>query len=372
MREAVLGDAERPHGCGAVAAADHGERAVGGAGRRPPRRRRGCPRRTAPARTRPSGRSRRPCGPPASASVKRTTLSGPMSRPIRSAGMASAATTSCSASAEKAVAATTSTGSTTLPVARKPRQASSWSASSRLDPDAVALGREEREAHPAADQQRVDGRQQRLDHLELVADLGARRARPRTAAPGPRREAVEHRPSRTRPADRRRAAGAARRRRRWRAGGAPPRRRRRRRARRAPPAGRPGRRARRRPCSSRPASKRTFSSSTSSPSAERVHPGAAVRAGDVGRPAAPAARAARRSRAATGARLYAGSGAPLGRPRWAVTTTRAPRSSRSRSSGTLARTRPSSVIRCPSSGTLRSLRTRTRRPSTSRSAAVRI
>ncbi len=31
------------------------------------------------------------------------------------------------------------------------------------------------------------------------------------------------------------------------------------------------------------------------------------------------------SRSATGRRVYAGSGAPFGRPRWAVTTTRAPR-----------------------------------------------
>jgi len=59
-------------------------------------------------------------------------------------------------------------------------------------------------------------------------------------------------------------------------------------------------------------------------------------------------------RAATGAREYAGSGAPLGRPRWAVTTTRAPASASSRMVGTLARIRPSSVIVVPASGTFRS------------------
>ena len=64
-------------------------------------------------------------------------------------------------------------------------------------------------------------------------------------------------------------------------------------------------------------------------------------------------RAGRRpARASTGR-----SGAPLGRPRWAQTTTRAPRSARSAIVGALARMRPSSVIRCrrgTSSGTLRS------------------
>ncbi len=71
---------------------------------------------------------------PSSAAVNARTLSGPMSRPRRSAGIASAGTTSCSASALNAVAATTSTGSTTLPVARNFRQVSSWSSSSRLEP----------------------------------------------------------------------------------------------------------------------------------------------------------------------------------------------------------------------------------------------
>ena len=45
-----------------------------------------------------------------------------------------------------------------------------------------------------------------------------------------------------------------------------------------------------------------------------------------------------------GAREYAGSGAPLGRPRWATTTTRAPASASAWMVGTLARIRPSSVI----------------------------
>src|SRR4051794_23972896 len=70
-------------------------------------------------------------------------------------------------------------------------------------------------------------------------------------------------------------------------------------------------------------------------------------------------------RSATGRRVYRSSGSPFGRPRWATTTTRAPASASSLMVGTLARTRPSSVIRVPSSGTFRSERTRTRLPRTS-------
>ena len=59
-----------------------------------------------------------------------------------------------------------------------------------------------------------------------------------------------------------------------------------------------------------------------------------------------------------------GPGAPLGRPRWAQTTTRAPASAqRLDASAATARIRPSSVIvPSPSSGTFRSARTSTRLP----------
>ena len=52
------------------------------------------------------------------------------------------------------------------------------------------------------------------------------------------------------------------------------------------------------------------------------------------------------SRSATGASEYLSSGAPLGRPRWAHTTTVAPASARASIVGTDARMRPSSVIVC--------------------------
>ena len=68
------------------------------------------------------------------------------------------------------------------------------------------------------------------------------------------------------------------------------------------------------------------------------------------------------SRSATGLSEYLSSGAPLGRPRWAVTTTRAPAASSAWSVGRAARTRPSSVMVVPSSGTLKSERTSTRLP----------
>src|SRR5690606_34280324 len=77
------------------------------------------------------------------------------------------------------------------------------------------------------------------------------------------------------------------------------------------------------------------------------------------------------SRRATGRREYRGSGSPFGRPRWATTTTFAPASASRRIVGTEARTRPSSVIRSPSSGTLRSLRTRTRLPRRSPRSSMR-
>src|SRR5690242_14585552 len=50
--------------------------------------------------------------------------------------------------------------------------------------------------------------------------------------------------------------------------------------------------------------------------------------------------------------------------------TRAPASASPAMVGTDARTRPSSVIRAPSSGTFRSLRTRTRRPRRSPSCSI--
>ena len=69
-----------------------------------------------------------------------------------------------------------------------------------------------------------------------------------------------------------------------------------------------------------------------------------------------------RGASATGLSEYLSSGAPFGRPRWAVTTTRAPAASSAWSVGRAARTRPSSVMVVPSSGTLKSERTSTRLP----------
>jgi hypothetical protein len=62
-----------------------------------------------------------------------------------------------------------------LPAARASRsaQVSTISASSSGRPRLVPLRLEEREAHTAADEQPVHLGQQRLDHGELVGDLGA-------------------------------------------------------------------------------------------------------------------------------------------------------------------------------------------------------
>ena len=71
------------------------------------------------------------------------------------------------------------------------------------------------------------------------------------------------------------------------------------------------------------------------------------------------------SRPTTGRREYFSSGAPLGRPRWEITATRAPASTSRVRVGSAARMRPSSVIVVPSSGTFRSARTSTRLPRSS-------
>ena len=80
------------------------------------------------------------------------------------------------------------------------------------------------------------------------------------------------------------------------------------------------------------------------------------------------ARAARRAARPPAPGSTPGPARPSGRPRWAVTTTRAPASASRRMVGTLARIRPSSVIVLPSSGTFRSDRTSTRLPRRSPSA----
>ena len=304
---------------------------------------------------------------------------GPMSRPSRSAGIASTGTASCSASAANCVAATTSTGSTILPAARSSRSPAGVDhlLLEQRPADLVALRLEEREAHAAADQQRVDLGQQRLDHRQLVGDLRAaehHHVRPLglvgAAAPAPRPRAA--------PAGRRTcgsragtsytlaclrctapkasstyaSANAAS----WSA--------------KAP-----------RSASSllvSPGLKRRFSSRAT------CRPASAVdrRPGRTRRRcrwrSAPACRAARRAGPRPGARLYFGSGAPLGRPRWEQTIDRRPgvtQRGERRQHGpdpAVVGDRARSAL---SKGTFRSARTSTRRPETpsaSRSSRFRM
>src|SRR6202034_3973166 len=122
-------------------------------------------------------------------------------------------------------------------------------------------------------------------------------------------------------------------------------------------------------------SNRTFSSSATSPSASPATvavadwPTRSV-ANATGEPSNSASRSATgRSDGPPSARSAKSS--PLGRPRCAMTTTRAPRSASLRITGSEARMRPSSVITpLPdlSNGTFRSDLTSTRRPLTSRSS----
>ena len=209
--------------------------------------------------------------------------------------------------------------------------------------DLVALGREEGEDHAAADEQAVGGPEQVVDDPELVGDLRAAEHHGIRAL-GVLGQAAQHADLGLDEATDGRAAAGGRRRRRWPACGArrrSRRRRRRRRARRAAPAN-----------SARsssvlavsPALKRRFSSSTTSPSwaASTAAPRALAHGvGGEGDVAAEHLAEACRDRAPASTRS---SGAPLGRPRWAHTMTRAPASDRAWIVGTDARMRPSSVI----------------------------
>ena len=206
----------------------------------------------------------------------------------------------------------------------------------------MALRGEEREAHAAADEQPVDLGQQRLDdrqlvadlraaeddhvgpvrvagqpgeHLELAGDQPAGRVRQPLGDVDDRGVLAVHGAERVVDVERRRGR----------------------------PAGRRARRARRRPSTSRPPrSGRSPAGGRRRRRARRPWPGR--RRPRRRPPAAPATPSSSPSRAATGAREYCGSGAPLGRPRWAATITRAPASRSACSVGRLARIRPSSVI----------------------------
>ena len=240
--------------------------------------------------------------------------------------------------------------------------------------DLVALRLEERVGHAAADQQPVDLGQQVRDDAELVGHLRA--AEHHHVGPGRVvGEPAQHARSRPAPAGPRSAAAARPRRRRRPACGAPHRNRRtrtRRPSRPARPGRRPARPARPRPCWSRAG--RTARSPAAPPGRRparppRTSPSRRPRR----RPARPRRRAVRPAARRPARSEYLASGSPLGRPRCAVTTTRAPAAVSASMVGTDARTRPSSVMRSPSSGTLRSARSSTRRPvtpSASRSSSV--
>jgi hypothetical protein len=92
-----------------------------------------------------------------------------------------------------------------------------------------------------------------------------------------------------------------------------------------------------------PALKRMFSSSATSPSA-RPATTALADSPTVSVAKATGLPSSSLIRPTTGAREYFSSGAPLGRPRWAHTTTRAPASDSALMVGTEARIRPSSVM----------------------------
>ena len=112
---------------------------------------------------------------PSSAAAKAATESGPMSRPLPPSGIASTGTIWVGASGAMSQATTTSVGSTILSprLVEQPPAGVDLVLLQQRVADRMALGRQEGEAHPAADEQPVDPGQQRVDDRELVADLRA-------------------------------------------------------------------------------------------------------------------------------------------------------------------------------------------------------
>ena len=186
-----------------VAAADDRQRR---ARRRPPRRPRACRPRTARARRRPSGRSRRPSRRRAiSLRVARPRCAGPMSRPIQPVRHLDAVE-----HAVLGVGGERGRRSRGRPAARarrapgrrprSQRRARACSTSSSLAQrvaDRVALRAQEREAHRAADQQRVGELQEAVDDGDLVGHLGAAEDRDAAGARGARGSAAASRTSRS-------------------------------------------------------------------------------------------------------------------------------------------------------------------------------
>ncbi len=122
---------------------------------RPPRRRPWCPPRTAPPRTRPSARSRTPSGRRPGPRRTRPPPPGRCPGPWCPAGIASAATTWVCASSDRSAATTMSVRQHDLAGGlgeQRPAGLDLVVLEQRVA-DLVALGLEEGEAHPAADQQ---------------------------------------------------------------------------------------------------------------------------------------------------------------------------------------------------------------------------
>ena len=165
----AAGEAELGQRGRAVAAADDGE----ARGTPPPLRRpRACLPRTARPRTRPWGRSRTRCPP------RRPRRRTPPPSPARCRAPSSppgrrAPTVRTSVAVGARGHHDVGRHEDRLRPARSSRQVSTWSASSSESPTSWPWAREEREAHAAADEERVDPVEQGADDAELVAHLGA-------------------------------------------------------------------------------------------------------------------------------------------------------------------------------------------------------
>ena len=345
-------------GAGVAAADDRGRLGA----RRPPRRRPGCRRRTARARRRPSARSRRPSRRRRSPPRRRAAVRGPMSRPIMPVGHVDAVELDAARrrrrSSRRARGRSAGAARSRSPrPARAPRAASSMPSSSTSE-SPVSWPWARKKLKHIAPPIRISSAISRKRSMTPI--LSVTLAPPRTTTSG-RVGVVEDRGQLAHLALEQQAGvggqvvgdalgrgvGAV--------GGAEgvvdvdvgERRR-------AP------RRARRRSLVS-PGSKRVFSSSRTSPGLEPRRPRPRPRRRRRRARARPRLRAARRA-ARRPAPSRAPDRAPSGRPRCEQRTTAAPRSRSSSIVGSAARIRVSSATAPPSSGTLRSARTRTVRP----------
>ena len=162
----VAGQAELGQRGGRVAAADDGERH----GCRPrPGPRRGCPAAKRSSSNTPIGPFQNTVRASMTTSANAAAVPGPMSRPLPPSGSRRPHVCTLPSAARPTMSSGRWIG---LGPAEQPLAGVHLVGLEQRVADRVALGGEEREAHAAADDERVHHAEQGVDHADLVADLG--------------------------------------------------------------------------------------------------------------------------------------------------------------------------------------------------------